>query len=194
MSLQRFDEILQDGERWVELNEGRFIRLSPPDDLHGDVVRNLSRALAAFLKKSTDTYACFELPLIVRTDPPTVRCPAISCFRFQTTGRFAETDKVLTDTCPALVIEIASSNERREAMSKRIEGYLQWGVSGIWVVDPVTRHVHQFHGRSTPQMLKEPQVLIGQPVLPGFAIPISDLFRQPDWTKTPPQTGGQAVY
>ncbi len=187
MTLEQFEERLLDGDRWVELVNGRFSRLNPPDDAHGDVVRNLSRSLAAFLKKSSDTYACFELPLVVRRDILTVRCPAVSCFRFQAGERFAETDKVLTETRPVLAVEVASTNERREAMADRVRSYLDWGVAAVWVIDPVTRHVHQFHGQSAGQMLKEPQVLLGHPVLPGFAIPVSDLFRQPDWMKTKPQ-------
>ena len=181
LTLEEFEERLLDCDRWVELVEGRFSRLSPPDDTHGDVVRNLAKSLAAFLKKSSDTYACFELPLIVRRDPPTVRCPAVSCFRFESESRFAETDKVLTETRPVLTIEVASTNERREAMSERVRAYLEWGVAHVWVVDPVTRHVHQFQGAGAPQMLKEPQVLLGHPVLSGFSISISDLFRPPAW-------------
>jgi Uma2 family endonuclease len=183
MTLEQFEQQLLEGERWVELNEGRFVRLNPPDEAHGDVVRNLSRVLAVHLKRSTDTYACFELPLILRREPATIRCPAISCFRFEAEGRFAETDKLLTETRPALVVEVASTNERRESMAHRVRGYIDWGVAAIWVVDPVTRHVHQFHGTNPGLMLKEPQVLIGQPVLPGLAIPVSDLFRQPEWVK-----------
>lgn len=184
MPIDQFEEKLLDGDRWVELIEGRFVRLSPPDDAHGDVVRNLAKPLAAYLKKSTDIYACFELPLIINRNPPTVRCPAVSCFRFQPGERFAETDKVLTDTRPVLVIEVASTNERRDAMSNRVQAYLDWGVSSVWIVDPVTRHVHQFQGTNPGQMLKEPQVLVGYPVLPGFSIPLSDLFRQPKWLKS----------
>ena len=183
MTLEQFEERILEGERWIELVDGRFLRLNPPDDAHGDVVRNLSRSLAVFLKKSADTYACFELPLIVRKDSPTVRCPAVSCFRFEPGNRFAETDKVLTDTRPALVVEVASTNERRESMSVRVQAYLDWGVPGVWVIDPVTRHVHQFHGKGNGLTLKEPQVVTGQPVLPGFAIPVSDLFKLPAWMK-----------
>ena len=150
-------------------------------------MRNLARSLAKFLKKSTDTYACFELPLIVQRDEPTVRCPAVSCFRFEPGRRFVETDKVLTETRPELAIEVASTNERREAMSERVRGYLEWGIAAVWVVDPVTRHVHQFHGQGTPQMLKEPQVLLGHPVLSGFSIPVADLFRQPAWINAKPE-------
>lgn len=184
MSLAQFEERLLDGERWVELINGRYSQLNPPDDIHGDVVRNLARSLAAFLKKTPDINACFELPLVVQREPPTVRCPAVSCFRSTSGSRFAETDKVFTETRPLLVIEVASSNERREAMSDRVRAYLDWGVEAVWVVDPVTRHVHQFHGHRMEQMLKEPQVLLGQTVLPGFAIPVSDLFREPSWMKS----------
>lgn len=188
LTIEEFEEKLLDGDRWVELVEGRFVRLNPPDDAHGDVVRNLSRAMATFLQNSTDTYACFELPLIVKREPPTVRCPAISCFRFQEGGRFAETDKVITDTCPILVVEVASTNERREAMSDRVQSYLAWGVEAVWVIDPVTQHVHQFRGRNFSQMLKDPQVLIGHPELSGFTIPVANLFRQPEWLKSKPPT------
>jgi len=186
MNQNEFEERLLDGDRWIELVNGRFSRLSPPDDAHGDVVRNLARSLAAFLKKSQDIYACFELPVVVDREGPTIRCPAVSCFRFQPGGRFTETDKVLTETRPELVIEVASTSDRREAMSERVQAYLEWGVTAVWVVDPVTRHVHQFHGRSTPEMLKEPQILLGNPVLPGFSMPVSDLFRQPKWIDRPP--------
>lgn len=184
MTIAQFEEKLQDGDRWVELIEGRFVRLSPPDDAHGDVVRNLARSLAAYLRKSSDVYACFELPLIVKRSPPTVRCPAASCFQFQPGERFAETDKLLTDTRPVLVIEVASTNERRDAMSNRVQAYLDWGVPTVWVIDPVTRHVHLFQGKNPAQMLKEPQVLLGHPALPGFSIPLSDLFRPPEWLKS----------
>lgn len=187
MNLDEFEERLLDGDRWIELVNGRFSRLSPPDDAHGDVVRNLARSLATFLKKSQDTYACFELPLIVNREGPTIRCPAVSCFRFQPGGRFAETDKVLTETRPELAIEVASTNERREAMSERVRAYLEWGVGAVWVVDPVTRHVHQFLGQETPQTLKESQVLVGHPALSGFSMPVSDLFRQPKWIDIKPE-------
>ncbi|WP_397568312.1 Uma2 family endonuclease [Schlesneria sp. T3-172] len=184
MNLDEFEQRLLDGDRWIELVDGRFTRLEPPDEAHGDVVRNLSKSLATVLKKSPDTYACFELPLILKREQPTVRCPAISCFRFEEGNRFAETDKLMTETLPVLTVEVASTNDRRESMAARVEAYLQWGVAGVWIIDPVTRHIHQFIGRSSRQMLKEPQVITGHPHLPGFAMPVADIFNPPKWVKT----------
>ena len=69
-------------------------------------------------------------------------------------------------------------------MTVRVEAYFDWGVTGVWVIDPVTRHVHQFYGPGDGLTLKEQQVVTGQPVLPGFSIPVSDLFQPPAWMKT----------
>lgn len=181
LSIEQFEDRLAEGDRWIELVAGRLIRLDPPDEMHGDVVRNLSRPLAAFLKLHSDVSACFELPLILSRQPATVRTPAICCF--QSSQRFAESDKLLTDSQPLLIIEVASTNDRREGMSERVRGYLEMGTRGVWVVDPVTRHVHVFHPPSHGIMLKETQFLRGAPILPEFQVLVSDLFQQPKWDR-----------
>lgn len=185
LTLDEYEQRLLDGDRWIELMSGRLVRLEAPDETHGDVVRNLARPLAQHLKSLPDITACFELPLILSRDPATIRCPAISCF--QSPDRFAETEKLVTDTRPLLVIEVASTNDRRDGMSERVKGYLDAGIPGVWVIDPVTRHVHQFHPPARGMMLKETQTLSGDPVLPGFRIPVLDLFQQPHWSPPDPE-------
>ena len=181
MTVQQYEDRLLEGDRWIELVAGRLIRLDPPDELHGDVVRNLSLPLAKYLKSSADTYACFELPLVLAHDPVTIRCPAISCF--QTGDRFAQADNLIATEAPALVIEVASTNDRRDGMSERVKGYLEAGIKGVWVIDPITKHVHQFHPPTSGRMFKETQTLQGEPFLPGFKISIADLFERPKWDR-----------
>ena len=181
LSVEQFEERLAQGDRWIELVTGRLIRLDPPDENHGDVVRNISRSLGIYLKSTPDVSACFELPLVISREPATIRCPSISCF--QSANRFAETDKLVTDTRPLLVIEVASTNDRRDGMAERVQGYLEIGVKGVWVIDPVTRHVHVFHPPNQGVMLKETQYLRGSPILPDFQILVSDLFQQPKWDR-----------
>ena len=181
LTVEQYTERLMEGDRWIELVGGRLVRLEPPDEMHGDVVRNLSRPLAHFLKSSPDIYACFELPLVIAREPSTVRCPAVSCF--QSGDRFSETEKLVTDALPALVIEVASTNDRRDGMSERVKGYLDIGIRGVWVIDPVTKHVHQFHPPERGMMFKETQILEGGPLLMGFKLPVSDLFQQPRWDR-----------
>lgn len=181
LTVEEFEERLAEGDRWIELIDGHLVRLNPPDEIHGDVVRNLSHPLAKVAKSLPDLCVCFELPIVISHKQAIIRCPAISCF--QTVNRFEETEKLLTNTRPALVIEVASTSDRREGMSDRVSGYLDAGVVGVWVVDPVTRHVHQFIAGRGGTMLRENDVLNGAPILPGLQIPVADLFRQPKWVK-----------
>jgi Uma2 family endonuclease len=181
LTIEQYEQQLEEGARWIELVAGRLVRLEPPDERHGDVVRNLSRPLAAQLKSTPNICACFELPLVVSRESATVRCPAVLCF--QTDNPFAETDKLLTETRPDLVIEVASTNDRREGMSERVKGYLAMGVPTVWVIDPITRHAHVFQPPTSGRMLKENQALQGEPLLPGFSIMISTLFEPPPWDR-----------
>ena len=181
MTAAQFRELLEDGQRWMELVRGRLVRLNPPDEVHGNAVRNLSAALSERFRKEPGLFACYELGLITGFDPDTVRSPAISCFRSD--GGLAELDRLTTERVPELVIEVASSNDRREAMSERIRGYIDWGVPAIWVFDPESQHAHVFRSGEVPRMLKENERLIGAPTIPGFAITVGDVFADPPWAK-----------
>lgn len=183
MTANQYRELLEDGNRWIELVHGRLVRLSPPDEIHGNAVRNLSAALSHQFRREPGLFACYELGLITAFDPDTVRCPAIACFRAE--GGLGELDRLTTERVPELVIEIASSSDRREAMSERIRGYVDWGVIAIWVFDPESQHAHVFLQGDTPKMLKENERLVGAPTVPGFAITVGDVFADPKWAKTP---------
>jgi Uma2 family endonuclease len=166
--------------RWTELVAGKILRLEPPDALHGRIVLNISKSIASYSHEkgdSHDGYACFELGLIVARNPDTVRCPAISYFSGG--QRFAEVDKIITDSHPALVVEVASSADRRRHAAARVEGYLRWGVGFIWLADPIDRQIHVYEAGRPGRRLGARQALEGGNVLPGFRMFVSDVFSQP---------------
>lgn len=177
---QKFD--LPEGGRWSELIAGEIVAQQPPDPIHGNVVLNLSKALAVHLQQEqTAGYACFELGLVVKRNPDTVRCPPLSFFSGG--PMFAETDNVVTETQPALVVEIASTPDRRRDMRHRVESYLQWGVDMIWVADTEDRQLHVFRADQEATQLKAEETLTGGPVLAGFEVPVARLFADPAWWK-----------
>lgn len=170
----------QQGGRWVELVAGRVVTLEPPDPVHGCTVLNFSKALARHLQTSNEAdrgYACYELGLIVKRNPDSVRCPAVSYFAGGTP--FAELDKAVTETQPRLVVEVASTADRRRGLEERVDGYLHWGVESVWVVDPVERQVYTFRRSGIKKRFAEHQQFVGNPVLPGFEVAVADLFVQP---------------
>ncbi len=168
--------------RWTELVLGKIVRLEPPDPMHGRIVLNFSKAIASYAHQrgeANDGYACFELGLIVARDPDTVRCPAISYF---TDGpRFAELERLVTETRPALVVEIASTADRRRHATARIESYLKWGVPLVWMADPIEKLLHVFQADRPGKQLAAWQSLEGGTVLPGFQLAVSKIFAEQEF-------------
>ncbi|MFN0199060.1 MAG: Uma2 family endonuclease [Planctomycetaceae bacterium] len=170
---------LPDGGQWVELASGRISILGPPEDPHGVIVLNLSKEIGNYLQGGGAGYACFDLGLIVARNPDTVRWGAM-CF-FNEGERFAESDKLITETKPALVVEIASSPARRADMRERVLEYLRWGVKRVWVIDPDEKQAHIFGSDLVTIHLGAHDTLVGHPVLTGFNIRIQALFEEPKW-------------
>lgn len=184
-ALNRYN--LPDGGRWTELIAGQPVALSPPDDKHGTVVLNLTKALAEFAQRERVGYACFEVGLVLSRSPDTVRCPPISYF---TRGDlFAESDRDITQEHPTLVVEIASTNDRRSKMAERVQSYLNWGVPFVWVIDTAGKVVHLFGARRPARQVSGEQKLTGSDDLAAFEMPAADLFKEPSWWQAAGRNG-----
>lgn len=170
---------LPENGRWTELVAGRIVTYSPPDDHHGNVVRNLVLAFSNYAHKTQRGYACFDIGLVVRRAPDTVRCPP-ACF-FLNGERFAEIDNLIATTRPAVVAEIASTNDRRTKMELKVEQYLELGVPLVWVIDPHEKQVHVFEPGRISKRYSETKILYGGAAFEGFETPIADLFALPSW-------------
>ena len=171
---------LPDAGQWAELVRGVPVSLQPPDVDHGTIVLNLSKAFSAYVHAEMFGYPCFDLGLHVESAPDTVLFPAVSYF---TSGdRFAEQDKDYTSSVPTLVVELATSNDRRSNINERINIYHQHGVSVVWIVDSNARTVHVVRrGSVSPSRLTEFETLHGAPELMKFQVKVSELFVEPEW-------------
>ena len=170
---------LPEGGRWTELVAGEIVTLQPPDEEHGNVVRNLMLAFSKFAHKTQQGYACFEIGLVTKRNPDTVRCPPASYF---TAGApFAEIDNLIARTKPAVVVEIASTNDRRRQIEDCILEYQEWGIPLVWVIDPHEKKVHTFQVNRSALHFSQHQVLYGSSILDGFECPVGDLFELPPW-------------
>ena len=176
---------LPDGGRWAELAGGRVQTLSPPTAEHGTIVLNLGKALSAYTHREKKGYACFDLGFLIERDPDTLRFAPVS---YYTQGpMFAETDKIFTLVPPQLVVDIASTSDRRRGPDERVSEWLKWGAKMVWVLDPQSRQAHTFETHRSGQRLHEEQTLIGGTVLWGFAVTVGDLFKEPAWATAAPR-------
>jgi Uma2 family endonuclease len=171
---------MPEGGQWAELHAGVPVFLEPPDVDHGTVVLNLSKALATYFHQVNAGYACFDIGLHVDRQPDTVYFPAVSLFL--TGPRFAEYDNAITVTVPALVIELLSTPDRKHGIEERFARLLHSGVPAIWAIDQKSQTV-QCICRHEQRVLGTREILENIPSLPGFQLPILELFTVPDWAK-----------
>ena len=80
-------------------------------------------------------------------------------------------------TPPNLAVDILSPEEDWAFLLARVPEYFAAGVQQVWVVKPTAREVHNFTATTRVHVLGLGDELIGDPVLPGFRCPVSELFQ-----------------
>lgn len=188
---QKFE--LTDGGRWAELIAGEVVVYDPPSGAHGNAVLNLSRAIAEWIDTTRVGYACFELGLIIRRTPDSILCPAISYF--STGDRWAETDKVATESRPRCVFEVASTSDRVRGLHERVQCYREFGIAVVCAIEVAEKKVTVYTSDGESTVIRDGQALASNetwlggsdedPVLPGFSIPLKAIFADPEWWSGP---------
>jgi len=86
----------------------------------------------------------------------------------------------LPDVAPDLAVEVLSIGNTPGEMARKRQEYFSAGVQVVWQVDPRTRTVEVFTAPDQSTVLHEAQTLNGGTVLPGFTLPLQELFSELD--------------
>ena len=81
---------------------------------------------------------------------------------------------------PDLAIEVLSAGNTPGEMARKRHDYFTAGVRLVWIVDPVARTVSVYTSPDDVTVLAATAILNGGEVLPGFTLPIQDLFAELD--------------
>ncbi len=77
---------------------------------------------------------------------------------------------------PVLAVEILSPSDTHEGVGEKLDLYLRLGVAGVWIVDPRYRTVTVHQPAQEPVFFNATQRLDGGSYLPGFSVPVAELF------------------
>ncbi len=109
-----------------------------------------------------------------------IRIPDVSFIPWGQLPGERASEEAIGNFSPALAIEVLSpSNTTREMREKR-EEYFAAGSRLVWEVDPDTRTIRVYSGVHSSVLLTESDRLTGGDVLPGFDIPVRDVFGRLD--------------
>jgi Uma2 family endonuclease len=82
----------------------------------------------------------------------------------------------IPDLYPDLAVEILSESNTAGEMQRKLKEYFLSGTRLVWLVDPTARTVEVFTAPDESTLLNESQTLTGGAVLPGFVLPLKQLF------------------
>ena len=81
------------------------------------------------------------------------------------------------DVLPDLFVEVVSPTDRAEDdVETKVEEYLQSGARLVWVVYPRHGTIYVYDSPQIVRRLGRSDTLDGGPVLPGFQLPLAELF------------------
>lgn len=81
-------------------------------------------------------------------------------------------------TAPDLAIEVLSPGQPAGPFTAKILFYLRHGVRLVWVIDPERENVMVLAPDANERTLVAGDTLDGGDVLPGFSVPVADIFAQ----------------
>jgi Uma2 family endonuclease len=166
-------EQMPDGDSvLIELDEGELITMPLAGADHGYRGIEITMILGNYVKnhKLGRVYAA-DTGFRLRDD--TVRAPDVAFVRAERVSK--PHGKGFAKGAPDLAVEISPSDSVPQLMRK-VKQYLAAGCHTVWVVYPERQEIHVFEGSGVDRLLHAGDTMEAPELLPGFCVPVSDLF------------------
>jgi Uma2 family endonuclease len=167
------DEFLRSGENdRSEYAQGEKWEKPLPNKYHSDLQLQLGSALVQYGRESGngEPFSAWHH----RFGPEDDKRIYVPDLAFVRAPRHTQVPDY-ADRASDVMIEIVSPSESASRLTAKVEFYLQNGAGSVWVVDPEERRIDVYAPAKPMRTFRESDTLI-DPVLPGFALPLRDIF------------------
>lgn len=178
LTVEQFEWLPEEDGYRVELSAGRLVREPLPGPRHGRIGVKLAARIDAYAVEHNLGLTFGEAGFVLRRDPDTVRGPDVS---FVSHARLPAQGYAGTfwHMAPDLAVEILSPSNRWPDMRRKANEYLDAGSRLVWLIDPARRCASVHQAGAAALHVDAAGVLDGGAVLPGFSLPLADLFDTP---------------
>lgn len=159
-----------------ELVRGRIVEMTPPGFRHGSICSRLIRKLGRYLDDHDIGHLVSnDAGVITQRSPDTVRGPDVAFFLYERLPR--EDEPVgYPAVSPNLVFEVVSPTDRTSDIMEKVAEYLRSDVTVVCLVDPARREMEVFRDDMLLEHFALDETLMIPDVLPGFELPLRELF------------------
>jgi Uma2 family endonuclease len=176
MTREDVEQMGSAGER-MELIDGELREKAGVSQRHGEIEAQIFSPLSVhiFSNKLGRIYPS-DTQFMVSRNPDKILIPDLAFVRVDRLPPEDERWRI-AGHAPDLAVEVISPNDSYDEVVEKVELYQQAGVPLVWLVHPRRKAVVVYPLGQPPRTLFEPDILDGGEVLPGFALPVADIFR-----------------
>lgn len=160
-----------------ELIAGELHELPLNGGEHGCVGNKAQIELGIYLRQHPEIGGSFFLSdtgYRLSRDPDTVRQPDLS---YVNETRLPQARvRSFPELAPDFVVEVVSPSDTASEVQSKVDEWLQAGVHLVWVLYPLTHTAMTYRSDGEIQLLHADDTITTEPVLPGFACRLGDLF------------------
>jgi Uma2 family endonuclease len=173
LTAEQFDNYPFEEDKRYELDEGELIEMTRPAYDHNRALLQLTGTLFIFFKAhpigelllSENLYALSSL---------TRRAPDVAII-LGDRHKDLKGKKVIP-IIPDIAAEVLSPSETTRMILRKLKQYFEAGVKEVWLIHPEAREVEIWTGPQIPDHALAIEESLTSPLLPGFALPLADLF------------------
>jgi Uma2 family endonuclease len=168
---------LPSGPVKYELADGRLVVMAPAGGDHGSMQYRVATILLAPAEKIDRGKPFVKVGVILRKNPDAVRAPD-AAFVLKQSLPVRMSPEGYLETIPELVVEVRSKNDSHSEMRAKAEEYLEAGVQIVWLVAPSSKTITVCRANQAVRKLGLGDILKAERVIPGFHVPVADLFSE----------------
>ncbi len=175
-TVEEFEQIIarpENSDRLLELVNGEIVEKMPTEE-HEIVVLRIGSRILIFVDANHLGRVGVEIRHRKPEDRYNDRLPDIA-FTADTTTPVVTKGAVLH--YPDLAVEVKSPDDTYRKMRDKAAFYLANAVKLVWLVYPEKRLIEVYRADGEILILDENDTLDGGDVLPGFSMPVSDIFK-----------------
>jgi len=169
------------GDILYEVIDGQIVELPPMGAFEVDIASILFGYLIQHAHAHKFGRVVSEMLFQLDAAKPRKRRPDLA---FVSYGRWPRRKKVPSmeawQVVPELPIEVVGPSNTAEEVLVKVGEYFQAGGKRVWVVYPNVQQVYVYQSPSLNTILTRDDALDGEDILPGFRLPLADLFETYD--------------
>jgi Uma2 family endonuclease len=116
---------------------------------------------------------------MMRLFPGLVRIPDVSFISWSQLPSRKFPRQPILRLAPVLAVEVLSPGNTEREMSRKLQEYFDGGARQVWYLDPSARTMTVYKSPATYTVHGESDTLDGGDILPGFSLPLAQLFAVP---------------